>query len=313
MELTNETVKSEIKETRHKFELPIYIVSIVLGSAYIVYLFSKIFNGDTLIYEVYRALTNINPELANSENALEIIKLALIILGLVAGIITILALLIILFLALYFIYGNQLSFSIKVSEKNFPEIYEKIKEYTELLGLKKAPEVYVKQMNGNLNAYTAWVPGKVFIQLNAEIVDLAYMENKDFDTVFFVMAHEFGHAYLHHVQLQYTLWSKLIAFVPVLGFILNLMLSRAREYSADRVAQALTSGKNQVETMMLLMAGRHAYKYMDENEYIETIYKNNGILGTFMKWFINLMATHPIMPYRTKAIIDPEKKSGKLL
>ena len=215
---------------------------------------------------------------------------------------------------MYRTYADQMSYSIRVSEKNYPEIYQKVREYTWLLGWKKEPEVYVQQMNGSLNAFTCWVPGKVFIQLNAEIVDIAYMEHKDFDTIFFVMAHEFGHAYLHHVQLYYSFWSMLASFIPFLGSnILLPMLSRSREYSADRVAQALTGGVAQEDCMMLLGAGRHSYKYVDTQSYISEIMAHYGPIERFFRWLVNLLASHPIMPYRVQAILDPYKRSGRLL
>lgn len=292
MDLTKESVQGEILRTRHKAEVPIYIICIVLGALYGIYLIIGLLLG------------------ASYDNFF----IALLIIGAICFILVIGGLLFLFIVALYFVYGGQLATSIRVSQKNFPEIYEKVKQYSELLGLRKEPEVYVRQMNGTINAHTYWLPGRVIIQLNAEIVDLAYMENKDFDTVYFVMAHEFGHSYLHHIQLQYRIWTIFAALIPVIGSIVLLpMLSRAREYSCDRVAQALTNNTNDVETMMMLMAGRHAYKYLDVNEYLEKINEENSVMGSFTKWFINLILSHPIMPLRVKALADPEKKSGKLV
>lgn len=241
-------------------------------------------------------------------------QLAIIILSLMFGAGAIIILVVMSLYQMYRTYADQMSYSIRVSEKNYPEIYQKVREYTWLLGWKKEPEVYVQQMNGSLNAFTCWVPGKVFIQLNAEIVDIAYMEHKDFDTIFFVMAHEFGHAYLHHVQLYYSFWSMLASFIPFLGSnILLPMLSRSREYSADRVAQALTGGVAQEDCMMLLGAGRHSYKYVDTQSYISEILAHYGPVERFFRWLVNLLASHPIMPYRVQAILDPYKRSGRLL
>ena len=242
-----------------------------------------------------------------------VIWIVLTILGFVMGVGSILALIVIMLVAMYRIYGLQMSYSIRVSETNFPEIYAKVKEYSRLLGIRE-PEVYVQQMNGELNAFTSWVPGKTFIQLNAEIVDIAYLENKDFDTVFFVMAHEFGHIYLHHVQLKYTFWNVLVNFLPFIGnTILLPLLSRSREYSADRVGQALTAGKAERDCMMLLGAGRHLYKHVDIEQYIKEITGRHNAFERLARWVTNLIASHPIMPYRTQAILDPQKRSGRLL
>ena len=102
-------------------------------------------------------------------------------------------------------------------------------------------------------------------------------------------------------------------FFPAVGQLFYLGLQRAREYSADRVAQALTGGKAELETMMMLSAGRHAYKYMDAEDYVERINENNRALERFARWCINFASTHPIHPYRGRAILDPEKRSGRLL
>ena len=304
-ELQPEEVQAEIRRTRHRKELRLYRLLIALGVLAIFYVFWRA--GERPSLEELQSYGYGDPTTITMLSTIALIA------SLFTGIGGIVIFLISLLFQYYAYYGGQLAYSIRVSEKNFPEIYHKAQEYTRLLGLKKMPEIYVRQMNGQVNAYTSWVPGKTFIQLNAEIVDLAYMENKDFDTVFFVMAHEFGHVHLHHVQLAYTLWPMLAMFFPAVGQLFYLGLQRAREYSADRVAQALTAGKAELETMMMLSAGRHAYKYVDAEDYVERINENNRALERFARWCINFGSTHPIHPYRVRAILDPEKRSGRLL
>lgn len=306
-------VREEIRRTRHRMEVKLYAACILVGllaACLLIFFVTEDYEPVESLKEFLEmfGLSSGRPDFA----ALLLILLVLI--GIIGGIGSILVMLIIYLFSVYSQYASQLSYSVRVSEKNFPEIYRKVKEYTELLELPKEPEVYVQQMNGDLNAFTCWVPGRIFIQLNAEIVDLAYMEHKDFDTVYFIMAHEMGHAYLHHVQLQYAIWCMLVNFVPVLGqYILFPLLSRSREYSADRVAQALTGGTAELEAMMLLSAGRHAYKYLSPQAYLQDISRRRNVVERFAVRMVNLLATHPIMPYRTRAILDPAKKSGKLL
>lgn len=283
--LTPESVQEEIRNTRHKMELPLYIICAVLGSLSALLLLR--FSGRGSAY---------------------------LVLSVISGIIMILTILFVAIIQLYGIYSQNMSYSVKVSENNFPEIYEKVKEFSYLLGLKKEPEVYVRQNNGVVNAYSAWIPGKTFIQLNAEIVDIGYMEHQDLNTVFFVLGHEMGHIYLHHVQIYYNILAILVSFVPVIGpLVLFPMLSRAREYSCDRVAQALTDYENDLDCMMMLSTGRHLYKYVEADKYLEDINSNHGSIERLFRWIINFHSTHPIMPFRTMAVIDPEKKSGRLL
>ena len=311
-ELTPESVQAEIRRTRHKKEVPLYIACIVLGIIGSISVMMRSFQGDGLIDQMKEFIMK-NGAFGDPGAAQAAIVIVLTILGFIMGVGSLIGMMILVIVSLYQIYGQQMAYSVRVSETNFPEIYAKVQEYSRLLGIKE-PEVYVQQQNGTLNAFTAWVPGKTFIQLNAEIVDIAYMEHKDLDTVLFVMAHEFGHIYLHHVQLKYMFWNVLVNFVPVLGpVVMSPLLSRSREYSADRVGQALTAGKNELDCMMLLGTGRHVYKYMDADKYVEEITKGHNSVERLVRWITNLTASHPIMPYRTQAILDPEKKSGRLL
>ncbi len=313
-ELTPESVRAEIRRTRHKLELHLYRLCIFLGiiAAYI--MIYRSLTDDTSILDELRNLFAESELAGEIPDTAHLAMIILFIIGMISGIGALIGLIAIMLLGLFKLYGEQMAYSIRVSEKNFPEIYEKVKEYSRLLGFKKEPEVYVCQENGEVNAFSAWIPGKSFIKLNAEIVDISILEHKDLDTVCFVMAHEMGHIYLHHVQIYYNIWAVLVNFIPFFGsYVLYPAFSRAREYSADRVAQAVTGGKNQEECMLLLGAGRHLYKHLDVHDYISDIMRDHGVLERLARWVVNLIASHPIMPFRTAAVLDPEKKSGRIL
>ena len=298
-------IRAEIRQTRHRKELRLYRWLIVLGGLGVLILITRSSSAPSLedLLSVYNGRTDIAFAL----------WCVYFVMSLFSGVGAIFIMLITLIVSYYRYYAGQLAYSVRVSETNFPEIYAKVRQYTELLGFKKEPEVYVRQMNGQINAYASWVPGKTFIQLNAEIVDLAYMENRDFDTVFFIMAHEFGHIFLHHVQLQYIFWPRLGTSFPIIGQLVYHGWERAREYSADRVAQALTENKAAVPAMMMLSAGRHAYRYLDAEDYLARITAPQGPLVLFFRWCINFFGSHPIHPYRVAAILDPGKHSGRLV
>ena len=280
-------VREEIRRTRHRSELLLYTVCILAGL--IAACFVVFFLSDDL--DVIAELKNLLGFFGLEEGGADYtggLVVLLILAGVIGGVASIIFMLVAYIASVYAIYAQQLSYSIRVSEKNFPEIYWKVREFSELMDLPVVPEVYVQQMNGELNAFTCWVPGRIF--------------------------HEMGHAYLHHVQLQYTLWCMPVNFIPVLGtYILYPLLSRSREYSADRVAQALTGGTGELSAMMMLSAGRHAYKYVSPEDYLREITRKRKPLERFAVWVVNLLASHPIMPYRTRAILDTGKRSGKLL
>jgi len=205
---------------------------------------------------------------------------------------------------LYMTYARVRAQSIRVTEDNFPEIYYKSIELARLLRLRKVPPVYITQGNGIINAFASAVIGRRYALLHAEIVEVAYLEHKDFEAVYFVLAHEFAHIYLKHVTLLNNLLILFSRMVPVLGH----MLSRAREYSCDRIAQLIT-GCDFPDGIMILYAGRHLYKYVDVNAYLSAAKKEKG----FFLWLTHVLSTHPIAPKRIAALIDPQKKSGRLL
>ena len=310
---TPEEVRAEIKRTRHKAEVPLFWILSILGLLTVIVIVA-ISSGDKSVTDAVRKMIEEAGIGSGDVNVNLLVQVIIIILAVFSGVGVIIYFVIQLILSVYNYYAGVLAYAVRVSDTNFPEIYEKVKEYTRLLGMKKEPEVYVAQQNGVINAFTSWIPGKTYIQLNAEIVDLAYMENKDFDTVFFVMAHEFGHAYLGHVNVFKNIFVYLTMLIPGFGqMVIFPLLSRAREYSSDRVAQALTDCKNQEECMMMLGAGRHAYKYVNTQDYLKQINQPQNFITRFFRWLINLTASHPIMPFRVAAINDPERKSGRLI
>lgn len=294
-----------IKMTRHKAELPLRIIAIILSCAIFILLgaAAQAAKNDVAVQQELQTML-----VDEDENTVEAAN-TIVALGIGCSIVLIGGIILILLFAFYQQYAKIMSYSIKVTPTNFPEIYEKGREYTEKLGLKKMPEIYVEQDNGTLNAFAAYVIGKRYVRLNSEIVDVAYLENKDFDTVFFVMAHEFGHIYLHHVTLLYNLFTFLTKFIPIYG----PMLSRAQEFSADRVGQALTDNKNSAKCIAMLGGGRHLYKYVDMNDYLISAEDNHNFLERISRFIVNLLASHPIMPFRAAAVMDPDRKSGRLL
>lgn len=295
MERTTDEVRREIRRYRHKGERPIYwgmfFINIVVLLCVVIF--------SAIMYSI-----DDFSEIVSDADTIELLEL----LGKGFAFLLMAYIILYLFCILYQAYAKELSYSVKVTPKNFPEIYEKSVEYAGLLGMKKVPEVYITQENGVLNAFSAWVVGKRYVQLNAEIVDIAYMENKDFEVVYFVMAHEFGHHYFNHPTILHNLSIFFSNIIPLLG----PLYGRTQEYSADRVAQVLT-GDLGIRCMAMLTVGRHLYPYVNVEDYLENIYKKPNILERLARWIVNLLTDHPINPLRVRAIIDPEKKSGRLI
>ena len=201
----------------------------------------------------------------------------------------------------YFYQQVRIS-SIRITERNFPEVYARVQLYARMLGMKKVPEVYIVQQNGILNAFSAFILNKQYIEIYADIFEVAYREHKDLDTISFILAHEMAHIHYKHATFGYAVKIYFSKMIPILG----ATASRAREYSCDRLAQRLT-GTDGVEAMFALVAGKHLYKMVDKQDYL--MYANS-VRGFFV-WYLNLTADHPIMTKRIPALMMREG-SGKL-
>lgn len=211
-------------------------------------------------------------------------------------------LLVIVYLALYYIYAEVRSMSLRITERNFPEVYELIEEYARRLDMKQVPKAYVMQSNGVLNAFSSFLFRKQWIEINAEIFEVAYREFHDMDALGFVIAHEMAHIYYGHATLHYHLPIWFSNNIPLIGAI----ASRSREYSADRLAQRV-SGTDGVEAMFMLMVDRHLYKMVDREDYLQEAAQQKG----FFLWLVNLLADHPVLCKRIRAL-DQMEGSGEL-
>lgn len=211
-----------------------------------------------------------------------------------------------LFVVAYFSMGSTFAqtkvYSVRIDENQFPELYDVVRQYSKILGLHKTPYIYIKQSNGVLNAFAAYFWGRNYVLINTEIFEIAYLEHKDIDAVSFIIAHEMTHIRLHHTRFWYNASVLISKLIPVLGST----LSRAQEYSCDRVAMKICpEGKHGI---FMLLLGRHLYKNVNVDEYIKQAEDTNGMFEIG----INANATHPVNTRRIVAIYKPEK-AGKLL
>lgn len=193
-------------------------------------------------------------------------------------------------------------YSVKVNENQFPQLKEVVNDYADRLLMNKVPAIFIKQENGIINAFAAYFWGRNYVHLNTEIFEIAYLEHKDFDAVSFIVAHEMAHIKLYHTRFWYNASILFAKFIPVLG----TSLSRAQEYSCDRIALELCpEGKHGI---FMLLLGRHLYKNVNVDEYLIQAENTRG----WFEFAVNLNATHPVNTRRVTAIYKPEKR-GRLL
>lgn len=200
-------------------------------------------------------------------------------------------------------YAQYRSMSVQITEKTYPEIYAIVEEYAQKLGMKRVPKVYMVQGNGVLNAFSSFIPFRQYIEIYADLLEVAYREYHDMATIRFIIAHEMGHIYYKHATMHYYYGMMFSQLIPIVGET----ASRAREYSCDRLAQLL-SGSDGLDAMMTFVAGIHLYKQVDKVDYVQHALEVKG----FFLFCYNLMCSHPVMTKRVIALADPERKSGKL-
>jgi Zn-dependent protease with chaperone function len=182
--------------------------------------------------------------------------------------------------------------AVKLSRRQFPDIYTVKEDFARRLGLKRDPEIYLMSGNGVLNAFAASTFGYDFVVIHSELFSNTYDRNKD--ALAFIVGHELGHLRLGHTRLWYQLSTAYVDRLPLLaGF-----LSRAREFSCDRHGAYLAPQGE--EGVVLLTAGRYVYKQVDVDELLEQARRFRG----FWPVVAQLPQSHPFSVRRIRALYD---------
>ncbi len=198
-------------------------------------------------------------------------------------------------------FSNTRIQAVAIGEQQFPDLYALMRTYAEQLGIRRMPQLYIRQENGTLNAFAAYYRGRNYVSLNTEIFEVYYLEHHDMDAVGFVLAHELAHVRLHHTRFWYNVSIFFIRMIPFIG----PLLSRANEYSCDALARTICpNGKHGI---FLLLVGRHLFPYVDVDVYLEQARKTRG----WFEFFINAGSSHPVNTRRIRALYGDNR--GKLI
>src|ERR671912_153432 len=182
--------------------------------------------------------------------------------------------------------------AVRLSPRQFPDIYAIKDDFARKLGLKREPEIYLMSGNGTLNAFAASTFGYDFVVIHSELFSNTYEKNRE--ALAFILGHELGHLRLGHTRLWYQLSTAYVDRIPLLrGF-----LSRAREFSCDRHGANLAPRGE--EGLVLLAAGRYVYKDVDIGELLEQAQRFRG----FWPVVAQLPQSHPFTVRRLKVLCD---------
>lgn len=188
-----------------------------------------------------------------------------------------------------YIKGN----AIKISEKQFPEVFDIIRAHSQKLELNKVPEMYILQGNGVLNAFATRFSKKNFVVLYSDVFELAYENGKD--AVSFVLGHELGHIKRNHVSFLKSILILPAKFIPFLSYA----YSRACEYTCDSIGYNLAP-KGAINGLLILVAGKKLYKKVDVSNLINNVDDHKG----FAFWVAEIFSTHPHLVKRLAVFND---------
>ncbi|PPA70456.1 M48 family metallopeptidase [Jeotgalibacillus proteolyticus] len=180
---------------------------------------------------------------------------------------------------------------VRISEKQFPDVYARVTELSEQMGLKAVPDMFVIQSEGALNAFATRFFGRNMVVLYSEVFELARQEGQD--ELDFIIAHELSHIKRRHV------WKNILVmpaqFIPFLA----QAYSRSCEYTCDREAaytiQNVTAAKR---ALTILGIGKLTANEVSEDAYLEQIHsESNGAV-----WLSEVLSTHPRLPKRIQSV-----------
>ena len=189
-------------------------------------------------------------------------------------------------LALGRVRGN----SVRVSERQFPQLHRLAAAHARKLGMEKVPAIYLMQSGGLLNAFATRFLGRDFVIIYSDILELALAQGEA--AVGFIVGHELGHLWRGH--LKYRWLTAPGRMFPYLG----PAYSRACEYTCDRVG-AFCQPDGAISGLLALAAGKQLHAHVDVREFAAQAETDTG----FWVRRAEIISTHPNLPKRVAALL----------
>ena len=180
--------------------------------------------------------------------------------------------------------------AVRVSEKQFPQLYRLTVAHARRLELKEVPAVYVLQAGGLLNAFATRFSGRDFVIINSDVLEMALDQGEA--AVGFIVGHELAHLWRGHLRHR---WLTIPArFLPYLGSA----YSRACEYTCDRIGAACQP-EGAISGLLALAAGKQLHPHVDVREFAAQAEKDQSF------WIrrAELMSSHPLLTKRVAALL----------
>ena len=206
----------------------------------------------------------------------------------------------VLFFLLFGLFSQYLAIAyirmnaVKVGPNQLPEIWQIAEELSRELNLTKQPDVFIMLGEGVLNAFATKLIHRKIIVVYSELV-VALLEKNSTKELKAVLGHEMGHHALSHTKLRVEWLLLPVSFVP----FLMALLSRQREFSADRVMTVISNNtENSKRALIKLIAGKDLGNQTDIALYLKQAKEEKG----FFAFLSERLATHPHIPNRINAV-----------
>lgn len=204
-----------------------------------------------------------------------------------------------LMLGVFFFFGHLIFIThlrgnaVRLGPDQFPELYQRVLRLSAKVGLKEAPEAYLMESGGSLNALATKFLGRKFIVLFSDLVE-ACGDNED--ALDFIVGHELGHLHAGHLRWRWLLLPGY--FVPFLG----TAYSRCCEYTCDRYGFAVSQNRTKaLDGLCILAAGGALGAKVNRNALSAQRQELNGPMMKLGEW----LSTHPPITKRLDAL-NPE-------
>jgi len=206
-------------------------------------------------------------------------------------------------------YGINMASSIRLSEKQLPELYRHLPPICARLGIPE-PEFYL-QMDPYPNAWTSG-DTRIWITITSGLVEM--MTDEELDAI---IAHECGHIVCRHV-LYHTMATWISNGIMNNGLMDKLTIpaqlalfywQRKSELSADRAAALVTSPELVAHTMARFSGGpKMITQNIDLDEWAKQADKydeiyNDGLWNKTLQMYVIAARSHPFAAVRVREIL----------
>lgn len=185
--------------------------------------------------------------------------------------------------------------SVRISKDQYPEIYEIVERHSQLTGLKKVPDIFIVNSQGQINALAIKFLKDKFLILFSDLVDLmlAHGSTKELSAI---IGHEIG----HHAAGHTSWWKQILLKPAMLLPFFGSAYSRACELTADRIALYLCGDKD--ATYRGLIALACGSKFLGPKTNIEAFKQQERSLPSLFAFFHDLYSSHPRITKRVMAL-----------